>query len=119
MTKPILEKDLDILDQRLQQASSTLGKPSLQESKPDEKSKTVSLAFRVGIELISAITIGTTIGWYLDKWLSTSPWLMIFFILFGFGAGMLNIYKLAIKFEGLTKCQPHDDLSDKQQSKKL
>jgi ATP synthase protein I len=34
-------------------------------------------------------------GYQLDKWLNTSPWLMILFLLFGIAAGFINVFRVA------------------------
>lgn len=54
-------------------------------------------AFRVGAELISALLVGVGIGWALDEWLGTKPWLMIVFIFLGGAAGILNVYRTAMR----------------------
>lgn len=47
----------------------------------------------LGIALAAAIAIGTGIGYLLDKWLGTLPWLTILFFFFGVAAGFLNIFR--------------------------
>ena len=56
------------------------------------------LAFRVSVEIVSAVAIGVLIGWLLDGWLETKPWLMVMFTVLGFAAGILNVYRLATGF---------------------
>ena len=51
------------------------------------------LAFRVGIELVSALAVGVGIGWLLDHWLGTKPWLMVVFFFLGSAAGVLNVWR--------------------------
>ncbi len=48
---------------------------------------------RAGVELVAGVGVGTAAGYGLDKWLDTSPWLMIVFFLVGAAAGMLNAYR--------------------------
>lgn len=60
-----------------------------------QKGNALGLAFRVGVELISAVAVGTAIGWGLDKWLDTRPWLMLAFIVLGGAAGIINVYRMA------------------------
>lgn len=52
-------------------------------------------AIRFGSEFIAAILVGAVIGYGLDKLLNTGPWLMLVMLLFGFGAGVLNITRAA------------------------
>lgn len=52
------------------------------------------IGLRVGVELVSALAVGLAIGWGLDRWLGTRPWLMLVFILAGGAAGILNVFRL-------------------------
>jgi ATP synthase protein I len=72
---------------------------------PPRKSTTTAETFRtigalstVGISFVLAIGMGAGLGWYLDKWLGTAPWM--FLVCFGVGvaAGVLNVYRTAGKF---------------------
>jgi ATP synthase protein I len=47
-----------------------------------------------GIEFAAAIGIGMTIGYWLDRWLGTEPWLMLVFLALGFAAGIRNLLRL-------------------------
>jgi ATP synthase protein I len=47
----------------------------------------------LGITLSVSIAIGAAIGIALDRWLGTSPWLMILFFVFGIAAGFTNLLK--------------------------
>lgn len=47
----------------------------------------------LGITFAASIAIGTVIGIVLDRWLGTSPWLMILFFVFGVAAGFTNLLK--------------------------
>jgi ATP synthase protein I len=53
----------------------------------------LGLAFRIGIELVSALVVGIGIGWLIDRGLGTRPWAMVVFFFLGAGAGMLNVYR--------------------------
>ena len=56
-------------------------------------------AFKLGTELISAVLVGTIIGFILDTWFDTKPWLIILFFLLGSIAGILNVIKVAKKMQ--------------------
>jgi len=47
----------------------------------------------VGTEIVASTMIGLGLGYFLDKWLGTRPWLLILFFLFGVAAGFLNLYR--------------------------
>ncbi|MEE9542663.1 MAG: AtpZ/AtpI family protein [Thermodesulfobacteriota bacterium] len=51
----------------------------------------------IGINLVASIVIGFFIGLYLDKYFSTSPWLMLIFLIFGIAAGFKNLFAQAKK----------------------
>ena len=52
------------------------------------------LAFRIGTELVVAVFVGGMIGFLLDMWLNTKPWLTILFLFLGNAAGLLKIFRL-------------------------
>lgn len=54
----------------------------------------MSLGFRAGVEVVSALVVGVVIGLLLDRWLGTGPWLLMLFFVAGAAAGMLNVYRL-------------------------
>ena len=35
-------------------------------------------AFRLGTELVAAVVVGTIIGFILDNWFDTKPWLAMY-----------------------------------------
>ncbi len=93
-----LEK-LDALDARLREARGKAEDANPEsEDKNQPPSSALGLAFRVGVELVSAVAIGVAIGWLLDQWLGTRPWLMLVFIFLGGAAGILNVYRMARGF---------------------
>ncbi|MCS6931601.1 MAG: AtpZ/AtpI family protein [Acetobacteraceae bacterium] len=53
-----------------------------------------AIGFRAGVEVVSALIVGVGIGWLLDRWLGTFPWLFLVFFLIGGAAGVLNVYRL-------------------------
>jgi len=60
--------------------------------------RTIGALSTVGISFVLAVGMGAMIGFYLDKWLGTGPWLFLLFILFGLAAGILNVYRTANRF---------------------
>ena len=45
---------------------------------------------QAGIEIIAGVAGGSLLGWALDRWLGTSPFLLIAGFMLGAAAGMLN-----------------------------
>ncbi|SIT16241.1 AtpZ/AtpI family protein [Insolitispirillum peregrinum] len=54
----------------------------------------VGLATRIGVEMVTTTLVGTALGYGLDKWLGSMPWLMIVFMLLGGAAGVSNVYRV-------------------------
>jgi len=52
------------------------------------------IGFRAGVEVFSALLVGIAIGFGLDRWLGTWPWLFLLFFVLGSAAGVLNVYRL-------------------------
>ena len=53
----------------------------------------MALAGRVTTELVAGVVVGTFIGWALDRWLGTTPTLMVVFFFIGSAAGMMNMWR--------------------------
>ena len=56
-------------------------------------------AFKLGTELVAAVAVGTIIGFILDSWFDTKPWLIIIFFFLGTAAGILNVIKTANRMQ--------------------
>lgn len=52
--------------------------------------KEVMNASSVGMAVVAGMVVGGFMGYFLDKWLNTSPWLLFVFLIFGFIAGIKN-----------------------------
>ncbi len=72
----------------------------------------VGIAMRVGIELAGTLAVGVGIGWLLDRWLGTAPWLMAVFFFLGGAAGVLNVYR-AVRNIGLAPGYGTRDTADR------
>ena len=62
--------------------------------KTDRKSN-IGVAFKLSTELVSAVVVGTIIGFILDNWFGTKPWLILIFFFAGVIAGIMNVVKSA------------------------
>jgi ATP synthase protein I len=47
----------------------------------------------IGVTLVAATAIGLAIGYGLDRWFGTSPWLTLTFTLLGIAAGFVNLFR--------------------------
>ncbi|ABA87276.1 ATP synthase-associated magnesium import membrane protein AtpZ [Syntrophotalea carbinolica DSM 2380] len=56
--------------------------------------KSIGFLSGVGISMVASTLIGLFMGYYLDRWLDTGPWLTLLFLGFGIAAGFRNIFIL-------------------------
>jgi len=69
-----------------------------------------SRGLRLGSEFIAAILVGGGIGYLLDLWLKTSPWLLLVMVLIGFAAGVSNVARSASQMNKAAPPPPGSDL---------
>ncbi len=87
------------------------------QNKPDEEKKPDAMqgmgqGMKVSIDLLSSLIVGAVIGYALDRWLGTKPFLMVFFIFFGGVTGLYNVYRQSISLS------PGPKANEKQKNKK-
>ena len=58
-------------------------------------SSNLGVAFKMSTEMVAAVVVGTIIGFILDNWFGTKPWLILIFFFVGVIAGILNVVKSA------------------------
>ena len=78
---------------RLEIAKSKISKRELTDKKHNPSP--IGTAFKLSTELISAVALGTIIGFILDKTFGTKPWLILIFFFVGVIAGITNVIKSA------------------------
>ena len=82
---------------RLKIAKSKFKNKLLNES--EKRGSFMGSAFKLGTELVAAVAVGTIIGFILDSWFDTKPWLIIIFFFLGAAAGILNVIRAAKKMQ--------------------
>ena len=87
----------DDLKTRLKIAKSKFKKKNPSD-KDDEKSS-FGKAFQLSTELVSAVLVATIIGFILDNWFDTKPWLIIIFFFIGVVTGIMNVIRSAKKMQ--------------------
>ncbi len=80
----------DDLDRRIADA-----KAAVQPHAPARPAKGYSQGSRVLAELIGAPIGGGVIGWALDYWLGTSPWLLLTLLALSVVVAFRNIFKIS------------------------
>ena len=78
---------------RLEIAKSKISKRNLYKDKRPPSS--IGTAFKLSTELVSAVAVGTIIGFILDKTFDTKPWLILIFFFVGVIAGIINVFRSA------------------------
>jgi len=53
----------------------------------------MAYGLRMAAELVAAVVVGGAIGYGLDRWLGSTPWLFLLFFLLGFVAGVINVVR--------------------------
>ena len=71
----------------------------LKEEKENPQTSNIGQAFKLSTELVAAVLVGTIIGFILDNWFDTKPWLIIIFFFVGVVAGILNVIRSAKKLQ--------------------
>ena len=61
----------------------------------DTPSSKLGIAFKMSTEMVAAVVVGTIIGFILDNWFGTKPWLILIFFFVGVIAGIVNVIRSA------------------------
>jgi ATP synthase protein I len=83
----------DSLKNRLEIAKSKVAEKNLY--KDQEPPSSIGTAFKLSTELVSAVVVGTIIGFILDTTFGTKPWLILIFFFVGVVAGIINVFRSA------------------------
>jgi len=68
-------------------------------SKSSKSDSSMGTAFKMSTELVATVAVGTIIGFILDNWFGTKPWLILIFFFVGVIAGIMNVVKSAKKMQ--------------------
>jgi ATP synthase protein I len=63
----------------------------------EEINRKSGLAYAAAFSLFAAVVSGLLLGWLLDRWLGTSPWLLVVGIVLGAAAGFYEFIRSASK----------------------
>lgn len=62
-----------------------------------EENRKTGLAYAAGLTLFAVVVTFCGLGWLLDRWLGTEPWLLIAGIVVGSAAGLFEFIRLSSK----------------------
>ena len=63
----------------------------------EEINRKSGLAYAAAFSLFAAVVSGLIIGWLLDRWLGTKPWLLLTGIVLGAAAGFYEFIRQTAK----------------------
>ena len=86
-------KSLKEISTRLEIAKKKIKKKQIKNNGSNAAS--LGKALKISTELVAAVVVGATLGFILDNWFDTRPWLTISFFVMGVAAGILNVIKSA------------------------
>jgi ATP synthase protein I len=90
MKKPL---DIQKLDEKISRFKQSDAKHALKEEQNDNIYSKTATAWQVSIEFLSAVLIGASVGYCLDLFFGTAPWMLVVLTIMGGAAGMLNLYR--------------------------
>jgi len=67
------------------------------EDDQQETNRKSGLAYAAAFSLFAAVVSGLIIGWLLDRWLGTGPWLLVTGIVLGSAAGFYEFVRSTSK----------------------
>ena len=88
-------KDLKEISTRLEIAKKKFKKNIIKNNGSNAAS--LGKALKISTELVAAVVVGSILGFILDNWFDTKPWLTISFFFMGVAAGILNVFRSAKK----------------------
>ena len=86
-------KKSDNLKTRLKIAKAKIDKKTLNNDNNNPAS--LGMALKLSTEMVAAVLVGTIIGYILDSWFDSKPWLIIIFFFVGAAAGITNVVRSA------------------------
>ena len=90
-------QDTTHLGRRLEQAQAR-HRPRATDSEDSEHERdntALGMAMRLGLEMVLSVCVAAFIGWGLDQWLGTAPWLFLLFVPLGIAAAIMKVVRTA------------------------
>jgi ATP synthase protein I len=63
----------------------------------EEINRKSGLAYAAALSLFAAVVAGLIVGWLLDRWLGTKPWLLVTGLVLGAAAGFYEFIRATTK----------------------
>ena len=68
-----------------------------QDDDKEEANRKSGIAYAAAISLFAAVVSGLLVGWLLDRWLGTRPWLLVTGLILGSAAGFYEFIRASSK----------------------
>ena len=91
-------KNLNNFKTRLKIAKQKL-QSNYKNTNNERNNSSMGSALKLSTDLVAHVAVGTIIGFILDSWFDTKPWLIIIFFFLGSTAGILNVIRAAKKMQ--------------------
>jgi ATP synthase protein I len=88
-------RNLRELGARLEEARRSQNEGQARKPALGLESRQYGQAWRLAVEMVAGLAVGAGMGWLLDWFFGTSPWLMVIFFFLGAGAGMKSAMRVA------------------------
>jgi ATP synthase protein I len=96
--RPLDDEKLSELDKDLAVFQSSYNVPD-KISETSQSLRGFGIGYRVGIDVFATLGVSILIGFWLDKWLNTKPWLMLVMCFVGIAAAMKTAYQTLMRAE--------------------
>jgi len=63
----------------------------------EETNRKTGLAYGAAISLFASVVAGLLLGWFLDRWLGTRPWLLVTGLVLGAAGGLYEFIRTSSK----------------------
>ena len=88
------DRQNDDLDRRIAEAKAKIERPVTAAEGAAE-----SRGWAIGIEFVGVILVSAALGYFIDRFAGTTPWVMIALLVFGFIAGVYRAQKTSAQFD--------------------
>jgi ATP synthase protein I len=97
--KAAFEGRISDLGQRLDKVKAQRASDADADLDAEMRGRGMAYGLRMAAELVAAVIVGGAIGYGLDRWLGSTPWLFLLFFVLGFAAGVLNVVRAYEKMQ--------------------
>ena len=97
--KVAFEGRISDLGQRLDKVKAQRATDADADLDAEMRGRGMAYGLRMAAELVAAVIVGGAIGYGLDRWLGSTPWLFLLFFVLGFAAGVLNVVRAYEKMQ--------------------